>query len=84
MDNCSLFKADIVLSLDVIFHLIEDRIFETNMKHLFSVAQKYVIIYSSDTDKNLLTSDPHCKNRKFTKWVENNLPDWKLIKKIRN
>jgi len=84
MGNWYLFKADVTLSLDVIFHLVEDRIFETYMKHLFSSARKYVIIYSSDTDKNLLTSDPHCKNRKFTKWVENNLPEWKLIKKIGN
>jgi SAM-dependent methyltransferase len=84
IDNCSLFKADLALSLDVIYHLIEDRTFETYMKHLFSAAKKYVIIYSSDTDKNPFVRAPHCKNRKFTKWVETNFPEWKLIKKIKN
>jgi hypothetical protein len=84
MDNYSLFRADLVLSLDVIYHLIEDHIFETYMKHLFSASRKYVIIYSSDTDKNPFGIAPHCKNRKFTKWIETNLPDWKLIKKIKN
>lgn len=84
MDNCSLFKADLALSLDVVYHLIEDHIFETYMKHLFSAAKKYVIIYSSDTDENPLTMAPHCRNRKFTKLVETNLPEWKLIKKIKN
>jgi len=84
VDNCNLFKAELTLSLDVIFHLIEDHIFETYMKHLFSSSSKYVIIYSSDTDENARLTAPHFKNRKFTKWVEVNLPDWKLIEKIKN
>jgi len=84
IDNHHLLKADLALSLDVIYHLIEDHIFSTYMRHLFSAAKKYVIIYSSDSDKTTLTTAPHCKNRKFTKWVETNLTEWKLIKKIRN
>ena len=84
VDNHSLFKADLTLSLDVIYHLVEDHIYETYMKHLFSASKKYVIIYSSDTDENPLIQSPHCKNRKFTKWVETNLPEWKLIQKIKN
>jgi len=84
VDNHSLFKADLTLSLDVIYHLVEDHIYETYMKHLFSASKKYVIIYSSDTDENPLIYSPHCKNRKFTKWVETNLLEWKLIQKIKN
>jgi len=84
VDNHSLFKADLTLSLDVIYHLIEDHVYETYMKHLFSASKKYVIIYSSDTDENLLIQAFHCKSRKFTKWIEANLPEWKIIQKIKN
>jgi len=80
-DNNSIFKADIALSLDVIYHLIEDNIFELYMKHLFSSADKFVIIYSDDIDTN---QRYHEKHRQFSKWVETNLPYWKLIDKIKN
>lgn len=81
-DNRSIFKADLALSLDVIFHLIEDDIFELYMKHLFSASGKFVIIYSSDTNIPS-TSLLHCKNRQFTKLVETNLPEWKLMQRIK-
>ena len=37
-------KADLSLSLDVIYHLIEDNIFNSYMKNLFTSSNKYVII----------------------------------------
>jgi len=78
------FHADLGLSLEVIFHLVEDDIFESYMKHLFESSDKFVIIYSSDTNNNPILLPPHFKNRKFSKWIEDNLPRWKLIKKIKN
>lgn len=77
------FKSELTLSLDVIYHLVEDNVFETYMKHLFSTAEKFVIIYSSDTDVNSFES-PHIKHRRFSKWVKENFPEWKLIQKIPN
>ena len=44
--------AELALSLDVIFHLVEDAVFESYMSNLFDSAQRYVIIYSSNTDDN--------------------------------
>lgn len=82
-NNHSLFKADLALSLDVIYHLVEDHPFELYMRHLFSAAKKYVIIYSPDTENPIFIL-PHCKSRQFSKWIEINLPEWKLIKKIKN
>ncbi len=82
--NFSLFQADATLSLDVIFHLIENHIFETYLTHLFLAAEKYVIIYSSNTDENSFDRAPHYKNRKFTRWIKTNLPDWELIKTYNN
>ena len=84
LDNLHVFKTELALSLDVIFHLVEDHIFEAYMNHLFSAAEKYVIIYSSNTDENPWYAPPHCRHRKFTDWVEKNKPEWRLIKVIKN
>jgi len=77
------FKAELALSLDVIFHLIEDDIFESYMSHLFSSSRKFVIIYSSNMDIKRREID-HVRHRRFTDWVKTNLPEWKLIKRIKN
>jgi SAM-dependent methyltransferase len=82
-ENDPRLKGELSLSLDVIFHLIEDELFESHLKHLFSVAKKFVIIYST----NIEFSDnlpAHIKHRKFTDWIVANQPEWKLLKKIPN
>lgn len=71
--------ADLTLSLDVIFHLIEDDVFSGYMTTLFNASNKYVVIYSSDTDKNPWYSSAHVKNKHFTTWISASRPDWKLI-----
>ena len=43
-------KADLSLSLDVIYHLVEDDVFEYYMRTLFEASNGYVIIYASDSD----------------------------------
>ena len=83
IDNSSVFKSDLALSLDVIYHLIEDEVFELYMNHLFDSANRHVIIYSSNGDLGLLNL-PHVRHRCFTKWIEENRPDWGMIKKIPN
>lgn len=76
--------ADLTLSLDVIFHLTEDQIFNEYMHRLFDSSEKYVIIYSSNTAENSVTDGAHVKHRKFTDWVESFKPEWKLKKHIPN
>ena len=70
------------MSLDVIYHLVEDNVFENHMKLLFSRATKFVIIYASNKDE--MTSDPHVRHRKFTDWISENQPNWQLIEKKEN
>ena len=77
-------QAELVLSLDVIFHLIEDQVFEAYMNRLFSSSYKYVIIYSSNTDLNPTIHAPHFKHRAFSNWVEEKFPMFKLVDKIPN
>lgn len=74
--------ADLALSLDVIYHLVEDEIFNTYMKQLFSSATRYVIIYSSDVE--LPGESPHVRQRKFTTWVSSNQKNFQLVEKIPN
>lgn len=75
-------KAELVLSLDVIFHLIEDEIFENYMDDIFNHSTKYVIIYASNYNDHF---EPHVKCRKFTDWIEKNVAaNWKLKEVINN
>jgi hypothetical protein len=77
-------KAELTLSLDVIYHLVEDTVFDKYMNQLFNTATKYVLIYSSDTDKQERLQPAHVKHRKFSKWIEINKPGWVLEKHIPN
>lgn len=75
-------KAPLTLSLDVLYHLIEDAVFNAYMHDLFSRSSKYVIIYSSNYNDHFA---PHVKCRKFTDWIEANISDtWKLVEVIKN
>ncbi|MFH1049571.1 MAG: hypothetical protein V1779_01430 [bacterium] len=78
-------KAQLTLSLDVIFHLVEEEVYSDYMKKLFSSSLKYVIIYSSnhnELENNRIAE--HVKHRKFSEWVEKNAVDFELIKFIPN
>lgn len=81
--NTAIPKADLVLSLDVLYHLVEDEVFYTYMKRLFSSSKKFVIIYSCNFDDND-GFPPHVRPRKFTNWVDRNIIDFQLIEKIEN
>jgi hypothetical protein len=81
-DNHGIFQADLALSLEVIFHLTEDDLFEKYMFDLFDSAKEYVIIFSSNKDSN--NGPPHVKHRNFTQFIDENLPRWSLKQKIEN
>lgn len=76
--------ADLALSLDVIYHLVEDGVFEHYMRILFGAANCFVIIYSSDIDDNRQQMGPHVRHRKFSSWVQQVRPDFRLVEHIPN
>lgn len=84
MDAYTNETAELTLSLDVIYHLIEDNVFFTYMKRLFDSSTRFVIIYSSNTDKRARLQAAHVRERKFSKWIEQNKSEWKLIQHIPN
>jgi len=77
-------RAEMVISMEVIFHLIENRFYEDHMKKLFLASDKFVVIFSSNKDTNLPDQAKHVKHRKFTEWVKTNKPDFELIKHEKN
>lgn len=80
-DNLKGKEAPLTISLDVIYHLIEDEVYETYMNTLFTLSTKYVIIYASNYDERIA---PHVLSRKFTSWVEENINGWKMITHEKN
>lgn len=76
--------AELSLSLDVVYHLVEDEVFERYMTTLFGAATRFVAIYSSDTNDNRGYEGTHVRHRAFTSWVAERLPNWRLHSKIPN
>ena len=80
-DRAGVFTADLALSLDVVYHLTEDAVFETYLRHLFAAGHRLVVIYS--TNMELSDTAPHVRHRRFTPWVEANCPEWTLTEVTR-
>ena len=72
---------DLSLSLDVIYHLVEDEVFHQYMTELFAASGKFVIVYASNMDR---PPDNHVRHRKFTNWVDAHAAQWELIETINN
>ena len=77
-------NAELALSLDVVYHLVEEDVYENYMTSLFDAASKFVIVYSSNSNKNISNPAAHVRHRQFTDWVTSNRPDWDLTKVIPN
>jgi len=75
-------KADLSLSLDVIYHLVVDPTFEAYMNALFAAASRFVVIYSSDKDER--PRAPHVRHRRFTDWIAKHQPDFALKERVAN
>jgi SAM-dependent methyltransferase len=68
-------KFDLALSLDVVYHLVEDEVFDAYMRSLFERAGRFVAIYSSN--KVEPSGVPHVRHRRFTDWIVAHAPQWK-------
>ncbi len=76
--------AELTLSLDVIYHLVEDSVFFRYMRRLFDSSQRFVIIYSSNVGENPSGTARHVRHRHFSKWIDQNEAGWSLLKHIPN
>ena len=76
------FLCDVALSLDVLYHLIEDNVYETYIKNLFSSSKQFVIIYA--VNENIPRPSSHEHYRKFTSDVERLVFGWELFEVVEN
>jgi SAM-dependent methyltransferase len=76
--------AELSLSLDVIYHLVEDDVFENYMRALFMSSRRYVVIYSSNENIVRKNQGRHVRHRKFTDWIGSNIEEWRVLRKIEN
>jgi SAM-dependent methyltransferase len=81
VDRAGLFGADLVLSLDVVYDLVEDSVFETYMTHLFTSSRMYVVVYATNSEVNGTAA--HVLHRKFTPLAEEKFPQWRLAQLAR-
>ena len=71
--------AELALSIDVIYHLVEDKVYRLYMQHLFESSSRYVIIYAWDQEA---IQNQHVKHREFSTWIKEHQPGWKLVQLI--
>lgn len=68
--------ADLALSMDVIFHLVEDQDFRLYVLRLFRSARRFVCIHATDFDEE---PRKHVRHRHFTPYIAKHFPEWDLV-----
>lgn len=71
--------ADLTLSADVIYHLVEDDVWLAHMARLFDRSLRLVAIYAPDTDETPENAGVHCRFRRWSEWVERERPEWAMV-----
>jgi hypothetical protein len=69
-DPAKFLRAELALSLDVIFHLIEEHVFDRYMRQLFDAATRFIAVYAVDGE--IADPAPHVRHRNFSAWVSKN------------
>jgi SAM-dependent methyltransferase len=75
-DAARFIHGDLVLSLDVLYHLVEDDVYERYMRDLFAAADRFVIVYATDGERRVAA--PHVRHRAFSEWVSIHAAHWRL------
>ncbi|THV33593.1 methyltransferase domain-containing protein [Glycomyces buryatensis] len=85
-DRAGLVTADLALSLDVIYHLVEDHVYELHLRHVFAAARRQVVLFTSDADDPCVagTFAPHVRHRPVARDVAERFPEWRLRERIEN
>lgn len=74
-------RADMSLSLEVLFHITEDHLYKRYMEHLFALARRYVVVFAPNEADTTGGYFPHVKFREFTRDVP---PGWVLRDRLVN
>lgn len=68
------FQAELAISLEVIFHLTEENLYQLYLQHLFRLSRRWVVVFSPDETDTTGGIYPHFRPRHFsadvpTAWV---------------
>lgn len=75
-------RAELALSLDVVYHLIDDAAFAEYMRRLFACPTRFAIVYSSNADLDWPAA--HVRHRRFTAHVARHHAAWRLLAHVPN
>jgi hypothetical protein len=79
-DPAGWIRGELALSMEVIFHLTEESTFCDHMDRLFGSASRFVVICSNDSPgTEIVPSERHWN---FTRWIEENRPQWRLLERV--
>ena len=59
-------RAELALSIDVAYHLIEDDVYDTHMRDLFAAAERFVVVYTMVS--NARDMEGHMRYRPLHGW----------------
>jgi len=78
-------QCELGISLDVIYHLVEDEVFEAYMRSLLDHSKRAVILYTSDSDvfQPCRREPSHIRHRPVGRWMSAQR-DWKFIERRKN
>ena len=73
--------AELVLSLDVTYHLVEQAVYDQHLNDVFGSATRFVILYTTDSDlvDPALVSADHVLHRPVCDHVSRRFPGWMMI-----
>lgn len=75
-DPAGWLRGDLALSMEVLFHLVEQEVFEDYLRTLFASAERWVVICSIDrTGVRKAATEQH---RSFSEWIAVHEPGWRL------
>jgi hypothetical protein len=72
-------RADASLSLDVLYHLVEDDVFDDYLARLFGASNRWVVIYATNRDDGRALRGRHVRDRAFTGLVAQRFPAFSLV-----
>jgi cyclopropane fatty-acyl-phospholipid synthase-like methyltransferase len=71
-------RFDMAMSLDVIYHLVEDDVYLQYLDELLNATRQHALIYASNFE-HYDESLPHVKHRDFVKDIAQIYPQWELV-----
>lgn len=76
---------DLALSLDVIYHLTEDDVYEQHLAAVFGASMRFVVLYTTDAaELGAEWTAPHVRHRPVVVDVAERFPAWRLLEHIEN